>query len=296
MIIGADGGYYNTKYKTMDKRGIFTSVVSEDDLDLNTSMQVEYEGKKYSVGTSGSFAADTQKIDDEIFKICLYTAIADAMPGDVDYQVQLVTGLPIAYYQEQKDKLKESLTGELVNISLTKNGVTRKKVFKITSVVVFPQSAGILLTKPELLRKGEYLLVVDIGGFTADVSLFKGKDLVRFRTFQKGMLKLNGLLRSYLSSKGLDMSIFEVRELITSTNAVSGLIPKAIIDGVCSKYVESIINDIKVEFAEYAYSNRVYVGGGSADLDKYIKDTVLEDSIYMNAEAYYKLGVANGKA
>ncbi|WP_275372757.1 ParM/StbA family protein [Clostridium tertium] len=290
MIIGIDGGYNNTKYVTDGYRNMFTSVISEDVLGFNKSLQVIYNNKTYTVGTTGSFVANSNKIEDETFKICMFAAIADSMKDSVDYSVKLITGLPIAYYSKQKTALKESLLDEIVHMTITRNNKSDSKIFRISDVVVFPQSAGVLLTRPELFVGSGYVIVIDIGGFTTDISLFKGKELVRYRTLQKGMLKLNGVLRNYLSSQGIDMSIFEVRELINSSENVGGFIDRAVVSDTCQKYVDSIINDILIEFSEYKYANKVFIGGGSSDLKQYLNQKIMDDCIYVNAEAFYKLG------
>ena len=290
MIIGADVGYFNTKYTTKIKRSMFTSVIEEDTIGLNNSMTIKYEGKSYNIGSTGSFASDSNKIDDLNFKLCLYTAIADSMSSPVDNSIQLVTGLPIAYYTTQKEVLRNSLLNNIVDLSFTKKGITSEKTFIISEVAIFPQSAGLMLLKPELFTKNNYNLVIDIGGYTTDVSLFKGKDLVRYRTFQRGMLKLNGLIRSNLSMYGYDMPLMEVSDLIAGVSTLNSLVRAEEIDSIIRKYIDNILSDVKVEFNEYKFSNLNYIGGGSKDLEKYLVGNVAADSIYVNSDAFYSVG------
>lgn len=292
MIIGADIGYFNTKYVTKDHRGIFTSVVDEDTLGLNKAMCIELNNKIYSIGSTGTFASDSNKINDINFKLCLYSAIADSMRVPVDNSVKLVTGLPIAYYSKQKDSLRENLMNKMIDLTFTKSGVEQDRTFVISDVIVFPQSAGLLIIRPDLFSKNAYNIVIDIGGYTTDVSLFKGKELIRFRTFQKGMIKLNGLIRSHLSTYGLDMPIMEVSDLIAGPNFVNNIVKNSDIVTIIEKYLTSIISDIKIEFTEYPYSTKTYIGGGSKDLEKYINGDVVAESIFVNAEAFYKLGIS----
>lgn len=255
-------------------------------------MCIEIDDTTYSIGSTGTFASDSNKINDLNFKLCLLTAIADSMKTPVDNSVKLVTGLPIAYYSTQKDKLRANLLNKMVDLNYTKNGRESNRTFVISDVLVFPQSAGLLIVRPELFTKNAYNLVIDIGGFTTDVSLFKGKELIRFRTFQRGMMKLNGLIRSHLSTLGYDMPLLEVSDLVSGTSSITSQIKSSEIVSIIEKYLASIISDIKIEFTEYSYATKTYIGGGSKDLERYISGTVVSDSIYVNADAFYRLGAS----
>lgn len=290
MIIGADIGYFNTKYTTKNKKGLFTSVIERDTLGLNKSMLVTYDGVTYNVGSTGSFVADSDKTNDINFKLCLYTAIADGMQGSVDNSVQLVTGLPIAYYTNQKDNLKKSLLNNVVDLTLIKDGISTEKTFIISDVAVFPQSAGLMILRPDLFTKNAYNLVIDIGGYTTDVSLFKGIDLIRYRTFQKGMLKLNGLIRNHLSMHGFDMPLIEVSDIIAGTSSFDAFVNKEEIAEIIRDYISGILSDIKIEFNEYKFAKLNYIGGGSKDLQNFLKGNIVADSIYVNSNAFYNIG------
>lgn len=292
MNIGIDVGYYNTCYVTEGVKKLFTSIAEEDSMNLSDNLAIELDGKKYTIGVTGTFTSNSNKIEDEVFKLCLYTAIADSMKTSMDLDVHVITGLPIAYYIDQKDDLKKSLTNRTVTMSIIRKGKKENKTFRIAKVDVFPQSAGVMITNPELFKANTHTVVVDIGGFTTDISLFKGKELVpnRYRTLQRGMLKLNGVLKNHLSAKGMDIGLFEVRDLLANTDNLSNILSKEKLDKIQQMYVDSIIKDILVEFPEYAYCQRVFIGGGSQDLKQYINENVLDNSLFLNAEAYYRIG------
>ena len=78
MIMGIDVGYSHTKVCTENGLDIFRSTVNEGAIDINVnSTKISFEGKDYTIGEKvGSFSVKLNKINDTIFRLCLYSAIA----------------------------------------------------------------------------------------------------------------------------------------------------------------------------------------------------------------------------
>lgn len=102
-ILGIDVGYKNTKITGELGTDIFASTVKKGTNDFNKSITLSYLGQDYTIGEpTGSVSVGLDKVDDEVFNVCLLTAIARNIRGTVDPNVKLVTGLPIDYYQHRK--------------------------------------------------------------------------------------------------------------------------------------------------------------------------------------------------
>jgi plasmid segregation protein ParM len=282
MIIGVDVGYTYTKTATKDGENIFRSTVKEGSLDINKSITVEFQGREYTIGEKGSYSVELNKTQDETFQICLYTAIAKAMQHNSD-EIDLVTGLPVAYYSKQKQILKDSLEGKDVFIKY--NG--RHKVFNINRCLVFPQSAGLFTLYPELFEHDA--LVIDIGGMTVDVSYFDGLKLTKYATYPMGMLKLYGeIIQAINSEYAVNLELLDAERIIQEGIKIEG---KSInVENIIRKHTEDILRPIKLEFP-YKTSKKVFIGGGAASLKEYLPDPIKEKSIFDNARAFYRIGV-----
>lgn len=289
MILGVDVGYSHTKVYGRNLEFSFKSTIEEEVLDISNSIKVEYNGKNYTIGeNNGLYATDINKIHSLNFKLCLYTAIAKAMKDNNIEEVKLVTGLPAQYYQSQKDELIKELMNQ--KITLTLNDVPKR--FTITDVIVFPQSAGILLLDPNKLNGDT--CVIDIGGFTVDISYFNNKKLRKLDTLELGMNVVgNNLVQKIKSEYGVSYDLLKVDDILNSKSIVKDnkvVNIENLIDEVLEKHTNLIINRLK-GIQEYNISKHIYIGGGALRLSKYLKQDLDKDTIYINSKAFYKIGV-----
>jgi len=281
MILGIDVGYTYTKTVTEDKEDSFRSTVKAGAMEINkSSITIEYKGDEYTIGEKGAYSVDLNKIEDDTFKLCLYTAIAKNMPTDCD-EVDLVTGLPIAYYSKQKHALKESLEGKDVFIKYK----GKDRVFAINQCIVFPQSAGLFTVNPELF-KGD-IIVIDLGGMTVDVSYFEDMNLVKYATYPMGMLKLYGsVIQELNATHSINLELLDAEKFIKGNNTEFD------VSHIVKQHTEDILRPIKLEFP-YKTSKKVFIGGGAVGLKKYLPDSerIKESDIFANARAFYEIGV-----
>jgi plasmid segregation protein ParM len=281
VIIGVDVGYTYTKTATKEGENIFRSTVKEGSLDINKSITIEYQGKEYTIGEKGSYSVDLNKIQDETFQLCLYTAIAKAMQHNSD-NINLVTGLPVAYYSKQKQILRDSLEGREIYAKL--NG--RHRVFRINHCLIFPQSAGLFTLYPEMFQSD--VLIIDIGGMTVDVSYFEGLKLIKYATYPMGMLKLYGkIIQAINSEYAVNLELLDAEKIMQGLE-IDG--HKIDVEDIIRKHTEEILRPIKLEFP-YKTTKRVFIGGGAVTLQKHLPEEVRKESIYGNAKAFYRIGV-----
>lgn len=288
MKLGIDVGYSHTKVIGENIEFTFKSTIEEGALDIGNSIRVDFEGKTYTVGEqNGLYATDINKIHSLNFKICLYTAIAKAMKNKTNEEIQLVTGLPAQYYQAQKEDLMKELQGKKVTITLD----DEPKRFTITDVIVFPQSAGVLLLAPDKLR-GD-VCVIDIGGFTVDVSYFNNKKLRKLHTLELGMNVLaNTLVQKIKAEYGVSYDVLKADDILDTNEIIKdgkGINIESLVDEVLESHTKLIENRLK-GLQEYNLSKHIFVGGGSLRLAKFLNIEIDKDTVYTNAKAYYKIG------
>lgn len=290
MILGLDVGYSMTKVCFSRGTDIFLSTIEEGINDVNKAITIEYEGKEYTIGEkTGAFSTDMNKINDLTFRLCLYTAIARAMRNDLICDVSLVTGLPIEYYKAQKQELIDSLKG--LSVTMLYNGEPKR--FTITNCLVFPQSAGLFILNPDKFTGDN--IVIDIGGLTVDVSYFNDMKLLKSRTYELGTLKLyDKVVQSIKSDYGVSYDVLKAESIINTGRIIKDgrvIDVKDLVNVVLKRHAEEIMRNIKNGLSEYDTSNRTFIGGGSLVLKDYLPDKIQEENIYINAKAFYLIGV-----
>ncbi|WFD12024.1 ParM/StbA family protein [Tepidibacter hydrothermalis] len=291
MLIGIDHGYTYTK---SSKGIIFPSRVrTGEDLDINETITVEINGVSYVVGEQESnYSIDTNKVNDEKTKICILTSIALSSKqkfGEVD----IITGLPPGHYKNQKKSLKQMLLDESI-FKMKVNG--ENKIIKINKADVFLQGAGPIFMSPNKYKNSK-VLVIDIGGLTVDVCYFEKMKLIKYRTYEKGMLKLYSKMVSDVNSKfDLNHSVLDGERILKEGVKIYGQQQNAdFLNEVTSAHIDSFITDIKLDFPIKTMDHVLLIGGGGKGLYQNIKDYIpnielLPDSQYINALAYEQIG------
>lgn len=294
MILGIDVGYNYTKIVGEKIKDKFLSTVKSNIIDVNGGgMVIEFEGKKHLIGsTEGKLSTEINKIHDETFRLCLYTAIAKHMKNDKE-NIQLVTGLPVGYFQGQKDELLEELAG----LTKTINFKGKEKTFTITEVIVVPEGAAIFMLSPDDFKNKN--LVIDIGGETTDVSLFDGMVPVDYKTYPKsGVLSLyDSIAQRINGEKSVGYSKLDMEEICESKKIIKFERNKDevidvsdIVNEEIKNHVDTLMSNIQGSFKAFAQVPRIYVGGGCYPLQKELGIKVQKDNIFANAQAYYEVG------
>lgn len=294
QLAGLDVGYSHTKIVTGakgDKVDSFQSTVRIGEIDTNkNSTVIEFDGKKYTVGEKGRLVMDTKKTFDINFEICIATALARTHNVE-ELEVNLVTGLPIGYYQSQKDELKDYLQ----NKELAFRYKDKDRLFRIKGVEVFPQSAGLPILHPAEFED-KTVLVIDIGGFTVDVSYFEDGDLVSFNSYPLGVLIFRSELASAINAKfstrydKLDMERVIRNGIIVNEEVV----PESEFDikGFHEQHMQNILDHIKADFNYETVGSKTFVGGGAKAFKDYLPSnkSIKVDEVFANAKAFYEVG------
>lgn len=182
MIIGIDLGNYGVK--TSEKVS-FLSKVSDIENFIEENAVV-YEDKKIYIG-EGEFSTDWNKSLKETTLPLLFSALAKSSKENI---FQVVLGLPIQQYKQNRENLKQ-LVEQNRSRTLTINNKSKEII--ISDIEIAPEGASAyynLSRENKQMIGNKQLIIVDIGGRTTDVCLFRDNKIQGFKTIPVGMLNV----------------------------------------------------------------------------------------------------------
>jgi len=286
MIKGLDVGYAYTKD---NEKRIFRSAITQVDKIVSGAIKITIDGTTYYVGTGrGTVAVD--KTDSELAKVCMLTNLAMST-GNEFY---IVTGLPIAQFKDQKEKLREALLK--YRKSRVEIGGAPKEI-TIHDVTIFPQAIGALYSQS--IR--DDALIIDIGGRTVDVAFLEYDNhqfsLQKSDTWYKGMLclysnvidEINRKFNLTLEPQNAERILVKGLELFGKQQDLSFL------KNVIEEHIAPIVDEITLNYP--ASTTRMYLCGGGANLmagvfrKHFPHLEVMPDCQFANAIGFYKVGL-----
>ena len=132
------------------------------------SFIVEYKNKRYLLGEQAEVISSKTTKAEEMHRIATYTTLAQlADSGD---NIVVVLGCPLSVYEnaESKRQYKEYMFPER-QIHIKVNDTT--KHLNITSVIVLPESSGVIYLEQELCEKA-VVGIIDIGGLNVNCCVY----------------------------------------------------------------------------------------------------------------------------
>lgn len=296
-ILGLDNGYNFTKTST----GVcIHSTIKPGTDDINNVIQINVAGKDYVVGeTNGTYIADADKLKSaaskEVLKVTTLAAIGLSYPTETFIDINLVVGVPVGYFSNQKEDMKNLM--ENINEKIYINQVGMDQTIKINEVLVYPQSAGLVFKRAKEL-KNESSLIIDIGGGTWDISQFNGLKLEEKATYQEGMLVLYEKIAQYLNSNYYtNYEPSEVYNLLkrgffTATGEKKSI---DLVKSVIVSHVNGIMTKLTRSFDVTSVDNIFLIGGGAKELQFYIKEhlpnaELIENAQFTNSECFELMG------
>jgi len=279
-IVALDIGYGQTKgVSEDDDRLIFPSIVSKKvgETALSDTIQSNKDNfevcitkdgigdEYYYVGDAGISMSSSSKrsfeenpIQNSNLKIITATALHRLTDDDTGkHDINLIKGLPLSYYSQQKERVKEDLEGEQFQITI--NNIS--KFIRIDNIEVLPQGAGVY-----------YDQLLNLDGSIKDAELYKkpiGIIDIGYRTFDYLVM-----------SKGKSGLI--LREDLTGSME-DGM--NKVVKGVQKRFEKNYKKSIhlqKVEQALLWYNGKLFFKGEEIDLKPYeleAKDEFTEDVI-----------------
>lgn len=260
MIIVTDLGTYSIKN---DKKCLFTSRfemwsgnnrIGEDLL--------EYNGSIYAMG-KGSFDNEFNKARKNYMPNLLLSLDKYMGKNNKLEDIDLVLGLPLDNLGISQE-LKDTLSNKTFEYKL--NDV--EKQVSIKRVAVVGEGIGAYYTIDEHERKSSDICLIDIGGRTSNIAVFKTGKLTMKFTIPLGSINLFDSLAAYYNNlEGSNKVAEDIEELIQK---------KVIKDNeevikIKNNFLHSILNEI-----DRKLDRRLYIGYFSGGSSLLIKDQIEE--------------------
>ncbi len=322
MIIGFDGGFKDTKIIGNNKIVKFPGYAiptHESNFSLNghDRIIIEVDGQQFTCGNEAVRMGSTENlrtskwISTPEYKALFLAAISELTTAS-RINVQMVTGLPLADYQADRDALGDILTRE----HKFKRAGRNTQVVHVQEVRVIPQAWGCLLG--ELLDdKGRYAhpelakqrtAIIDCGGLTVNYLAVSGlSDLPQAsESTERGAWAVVEAVRDYLKVHHnelykttpmhelmtciIDREIFDAGERVDLEPVVA-----PILDSIGNE----ILNQAKRNWGERAVQFRTILvcGGGAYLFGQRIMAgfersgvVIVQEPEYANARGYYRFG------
>lgn len=295
-LLGIDNGYNFTK---TSEGVIILSTIKHgvDDINADT-IQVKIGNDNYIVADeNGTYVADADKLKTpearELLKVCTLTSIGLSYPEESFIDVEVVAGLPVDYFANQKEELKILLEG--YDEKITINSIGKEQRIRISKATIYPQSAGVVFSKAKQL-KNETSLVIDIGGGTWDLSQFDGLKLVKKRSYPEGMLILYSKIAQFLNANYYTKyNTSDIYALIERGHFTcdGDKLSMDVVNDVIKDHVSKVLTDIKRDFDTNNVDNKFLIGGGAKPLEELIRKEFrgieLEKNAQMANAEYFEL-------
>lgn len=284
MVLGVDLGNYSVKTST--NVTFFSKVTQKENFTENN--KIIFNGESYNIG-EGEFSTDWDKSRKDNTLTLLYAAISKSTQDNIN---QVVLGLPIQQYKNNKDKMIELITNNRCGT------VDNRKIF-ISDVTVAPEGASAYYAIPKDIRENigkKQLIIIDIGGRTTDIVIFKDKVIIDVKTIPVGVLNIYQELIDYVNSKYTESLVLEDGETILKEGLFLGGEKRDM--GFVKPILQNNFNTIFKELQLKYNLNLGYIyltGGGSSILKLAFQNRlnnliVSTNPIFDNAIGFKKVG------
>ncbi|WP_455796025.1 ParM/StbA family protein [Clostridium butyricum] len=284
MILGVDLGTHSVKTSTKVK---FLSKYTKGE-SFSESNKIVINNSVYNIG-EGEFSTDWDKSRKENTLPLLYAAIYKSTQDCVN---QVVLGLPVQQYKQNRDKLIEL-------VSNTKCAKVNDRSIIITDVTVAPEGASCYYSldlDTKRLIGEKQLIIIDIGGRTTDIIVFENKKIIDVKTVSVGMLNIYQQIIDYVNSKYTENLTLEDGEIVLKEGLFLDGEQKDIrfIQPILKRNFDSIFKEVQLKYNV----NKGYIyltGGGGIIVQRTIKNKlnnviISKDSVFDNAIGFQKAG------
>ena len=307
-LLGIDIGFGFTKATDGQDMVVFKSIYGEaTDVQfwadftrssLNDYFHVTLDGRSYFIGdlaekqsTVRHFTLSQEQLMAAFIKVLALTVVGIFQKKDLPLgePVNLVSGLPIGYYKQNKERFSQQLTGRHnITYHLPDKSTSVKEIY-IDKVRLLPQPMGSVLnllmddsghvSDAELAQ--QKIGVIDIGFRTTDFTIL---DNLRYidrgsRTFDIGISNAFSVIADRLREKcGVAIELYRLYKAVgTGTIKIRGqeLNFTKIRDQVYRQLATKIASDIERLWADdWDIDTIILTGGGSVELAEHLQPLV----------------------
>ncbi|GAB4456966.1 MAG: hypothetical protein Kow0031_37980 [Anaerolineae bacterium] len=314
MKIGQDNGYNATKIVTEGRRAHFPSVVGTPTraaFSVNghaDEIRISAAGQTWLVGDSAVNQSrflvrreDRNWVESDEYYVITLAGMSELTTASVE--VQLVTGLPVAYFSDHRN-LKRRLMGEHKFQRAGRNAQT----VRISDVRVVPQPFGALLNEAldqrGALTNTEYtgrVGVIDIGGKTTNLlSASKLAEVPNETTsINLGGWDIIRQLRDHLSEAipGLELRDHELAAVLQARGVkVAGeWVDLPGLSAIIEPMADQVLATARQLWGSALKLDVILIAGGGAHLIgphlqlRFKQARVVEHPVYANATGFWKL-------
>lgn len=322
-MAGVDVGFGFTKASDGESTVLFKSIVGEPQprsMDENffssesvPGMHLTLDGRSYFVGELAEsesrvrqFTLDQAQLVTQHFRTLALAALARVVPGRVP--VNVVTGLPVGYFMEYKDKLSQALAGEHT-LLIHDIPQAQEVILNINRVRVIPQPYGSLVDY--LFREDGTVLradaarqkigIVDIGFKTTDFTVCKGfRHSERgSRTTDTGIAKAFTFISEALHEmSGVNVEIYRLYDAVRegSIKIRGGEYDLSKVkDEVFGRLATAVASDMeRVWTDDWDLDLVLMAGGGGEALFEYLKPLVRGELALLKTQEDPRMGNVSG--
>lgn len=277
-----DLGNYNIKLSEDIK--FISSYIEFDGADTSESNILEYNGKKYAMEFENDFDGEFNKVK-KSYEPNLLWALDKSGAKDGD-NYRLVLGLPLNNLG-QAQVLKDNLIGKDFTYTTDKT-----KTIHIEDVVIVGEGISSYYMLPSVDREKD-LIIIDLGGRTANVVEYKNKRVNDKDTLNIGMIDFYGDIKAkFNNEEGENVETYQVEHLINT-----GVIQQY--TSIEDSFVDKLMNKVKGKFNTGLGKLIVFTGGGSitlrSALERYNKNfKFIDNPLYSNVKGNLKIAKAKG--
>ncbi len=293
MLIAIDHG--NKQMKTIHCPP-FVSGLAESITRPFGSNILEYQDKFYTLSNQ-RIPYKRDKTEDDRFFILTLFGIAEELHIEEKYgeevvHVSLAVGLPPAHYGAQSQAFIRYFLGRgIVNFQYRDNPYT----IYIKDVRCYPQAFAAAVTMMNKLLDKPRVLIVDIGGVTADYLMMRSgrADLSICDSLENGVILLYNRIRTKVNSE-FDILLEETDIDDILKNSKSGYSPEVIslVEKMAQNFINDLANSLRERMLDLMSGTVVFVGGGAILLRRQIeasgkvRNAVFVEDINANAKGY----------
>ncbi len=289
MILGIDLG--NFSVKTSEKFSFISKI--KEGVSFNEKNNFILDGTNYSIG-DGEFSTDWNKSRKENLIPMLFYSIAKCSTEDIN---QVVIGLPIQQYKAEKEALKSYIEGNRVK-EIVVDGIKRNIL--ISDIEIAPEGAAAYYNLSVDIKNKigkRHLLIIDVGGLTTDICLFKDRSIMDVKTVPVGMLNIYQEIVDHINSKFVqNFKLEDGEDVLRDGLFINGEYKDvSFIKPILIKNFNSIWKEVQLKF-NTSTGYVLLTGGGSNVLRQAFKNRlgnnllVSDNSLFDNALGFKKVG------
>jgi plasmid segregation protein ParM len=293
MLIAIDHG--NKQIKTESR--IFTSGIRESDTKPPFGNDIlKYNGKYYTLSDKRIPYMRDKTSDDRFYILTLFAIafeLEDRGYRDPDVlPVKLLIGLPPAHFGAQYERFeKYFVRGEIEEFEFH----SRKYEIYISEATAYPQAFAAAMPVYSRISGFPKVMVIDIGGFTADYLLIKNgqADLTVCDTLENGVIILYNQIIGKINSE-LDMLLDEpaIDAILKGEPTEYGDDVKRTVTDAAQVFISDLFGNLRERMIDLRSGKTVFAGGGSIMLKNQIEASgkvsspIFIDKISANAKGY----------